>query len=160
MTFSVAFSLKYFYGIMANKNSNDSFVFSHFLGKVWEARSKYSQKFDSRFWCIIDNASIHKSDIIKEYVKQNKICLITIPAYSPSLNAVESIIQSIKAKIKKCAGSWKVSRIHSNSLDYRILSTKLIANAANKIASEDLQKYITSQRKEILMVLKHKLNFS
>ena len=81
MTFLVAFSLKYFYGIMVNKNPNDSFVFRHFLGKVWEARSKYFQNFDSRFWYVIDNASIQKSDIIKEYAKQNKISLITIPAY-------------------------------------------------------------------------------
>ena len=41
-----------------------------------------------------------------------------------------------------------------------ILSTKLIANVADEIASEDLQKYITGQRKEIFMVLKHKLNLS
>ena len=101
MTLLIAFSSKHFYGIMANKNPNDSFAFRHFLGKVWEARFKYFHNFDSKFWCIIDNASIHKSDIIKEYTKKNKIWLIAIPAYSPSLNAVESIIQSLKAKIKK-----------------------------------------------------------
>ena len=101
MTFMVAFSSKHFYGIMANKNPNDSFVFRHFLSEVWEARSQYFHHIDSRFWWIIDNASIHKSDIIKEYTKKNKLSLIAIPAYSPSLNAVESIIQSIKAKMKK-----------------------------------------------------------
>ena len=49
----------------------------------------------NKFLCIIDNASIHKLDLIKIYTKQNNISLITIPVYSPSLNAVESIIQSI-----------------------------------------------------------------
>ena len=107
ITFLVAFSWKHFYGIMANESTNDSLVFRYFLSKVCEARLNVFNKFDLKFWCIIDNASIQKSDLIKIYTKQNNISLITIPAYSPSLNAVESIIPSIKAKIKKFQVKWK-----------------------------------------------------
>ena len=85
---------------MANKGTNDSKVFRYFLGKVIEARNNIFGNIDYKIWCVIDNASIHKTIIIKEYAERNKVCLITIPAYSPSLNAVESLIQSVKAKIK------------------------------------------------------------
>ena len=71
------------------------------MSKACKARLNLFSKFDSKFLCIIDNASIHKSNQIKIYTKQNNSSLITILAYSPSLNDVESIIQSIKAKIKK-----------------------------------------------------------
>ena len=100
ITFLVAFSWKHFYGIMSNESTNDLLVFRYFMSKVCEARLNLFNKFDSKFWCIIDNASIHKSSQIKIYTKQNNSSSITISTYSPLLNAVESIIQSIKAKIK------------------------------------------------------------
>ena len=101
MTFLVEFSSKRFYGIMTNQSSNDAFVFRYFLSKVCDARTKIFLDSNSKFWLIIGNASIHKTDIIKEYAKNINIHLITISAYSPSLIAAESVIQSIKMKIKK-----------------------------------------------------------
>ena len=91
---------KQFFGIIGNRNSNESFVLRYFLSKVWAARSKLLHNSDSKFWCTIDNASIHKSDTVKEYAKINKTCLAMIPAYSPFFNVVEFIIQALKVKTR------------------------------------------------------------
>ena len=50
---------------------------------------------------IMGNSAIHKTAHIQEFAIRNKIKMLTIPPYSPSLNATEYFIQGIKARVKK-----------------------------------------------------------
>ena len=47
----------------------------------------------------MDNASIHKNSLIKNYAKSNKIRLIWTPTYSPELNPKEFVWKFIKQQI-------------------------------------------------------------
>ena len=59
------------------------------------------------FWIVMDNASIHKTTKIQKFFKFKGIHALTIPPYSPSLNAAELVIQAIKAKIRQRRGQGK-----------------------------------------------------
>ena len=48
-----------------------------------------------------DNASIHKSSEIQEFIKESGITILTIIPYFPCLNPTEHLIGSIKSKIKQ-----------------------------------------------------------
>ena len=48
------------------------------------------------FYIIWDNATIHKSKIIYNFLIENDTPLIKIPQYCPTLNAAEKVILSIK----------------------------------------------------------------
>ena len=78
---------------MVNQGTNNAFVFRYFLSKVYNARDQILLYSNLKFRRIIDNARIHKTDIIKEYSKINSIHLTTISTYLHSLNAAESIFQ-------------------------------------------------------------------
>ena len=50
---------------------------------------------------MLDNAPIHKTVAVKEFVESNKLHILTISPYSPLLNEAETVIQAIKVKINK-----------------------------------------------------------
>lgn len=50
---------------------------------------------------LIDNASIHKSKIIKEYAISKSWFLIFIPPYSPCFNPIENVFSSVKHHCRK-----------------------------------------------------------
>jgi len=50
---------------------------------------------------LIDNASIHKSKIIKEYAISKSWFLIFIPPYSPCFNPIENVFSSVKHHYRK-----------------------------------------------------------
>jgi transposase len=50
---------------------------------------------------IIDNASLHKGDIIKEMIEKAGCTLIYLPAYSPDFNPIEHWWHSVKNAIRK-----------------------------------------------------------
>ena len=104
MSFIIAASEINFYGIMANSGSNDSHTFLHFLWDIWKHRVKYVESSNKKFWIVCDNASIHKTSIIKDLIMQNELHMLTIPPYCPSLNPIETIIQAIKTKLKRRQG--------------------------------------------------------
>ena len=56
---------------------------------------------------VVDNASIHKTKEINEYVRNNEILILTIPPYSPALNGAETIMQALKSKINCQRGNGK-----------------------------------------------------
>ena len=104
MLFIIAASETNFYGVMANSCSNDSHTFLHFLWNIWKHRVKYVESSNKKFWIVCDNASIHKTSIIKDLIMQNELHMLTIPPYCPSLNSIETIIQAIKTKLKRKQG--------------------------------------------------------
>ena len=50
---------------------------------------------------IWDNASFHKSPLIRELLKSNGHSMIVLPAYSPELNAIEHKWHELKARLRK-----------------------------------------------------------
>ena len=54
-----------------------------------------------KYVILCDNATIHKAKQVRNYLESSKILMVTIPPYSPTLNAAEKIILAIKEKIKR-----------------------------------------------------------
>ena len=100
MTFLIAASENNFYGIMANENTNNSKIFGYFISNVWNYRTRNLNRSNGDLWFVADNASIHKTKEIRNLIDCNELHMLTIPPYWPSLNPVETVIQSIKAKLK------------------------------------------------------------
>jgi len=50
---------------------------------------------------IIDNASWHKTDAVKECCKDNNIILLFLPPYSPEFNPIERVWSFLKGKLKQ-----------------------------------------------------------
>ena len=97
MTFFLAFSKQHFYGIMGNKELNNSASFVHFIKKLLESRSNCNATSNLKQILIWDNAVIHKSKDWAKFYSDSKICMLTIPPYEPALNPVEKLILAIKA---------------------------------------------------------------
>lgn len=81
-----------FYWKQSNRGTSDSFIL--FLTQL-------RQKTPGReIVIILDNASIHHSKKVKEYLKRHKqIHLFHLPAYSPEYNPVELFWKWLKPKV-------------------------------------------------------------
>ena len=101
MSFIIAASEHKFYDIMGNQDANDHQIFIHFLCEFLEAKLDPDIDDFSKFLLVVDNASIHRTREFQEFSSKHRIKLLTIPLYSPFLNAAEYFIQSIKTKIKR-----------------------------------------------------------
>ena len=90
-------------------------VFCYFLSKVCQVVLNMigNRIFKWIYW--MDNASIHKTLAVKEFWENSKISVVTIPPYLSSLNAAETVIHSIKSKLKSLVGGGRwVLIINSN----------------------------------------------
>ena len=50
---------------------------------------------------MLDNASIHKTEAVKQLIKKLKWVAFTTPPYSPELNQIEPTFGILKTKIPK-----------------------------------------------------------
>ena len=99
MNFLITASKNNFYGIMANCKINNSKIFWYFLINVWNWRTIFFIDNSVSIFCFfIDNTSIHKTKKIKELWEENRLNIIMIPSYWPSLNPIETSIHAIKMK--------------------------------------------------------------
>ncbi len=57
---------------------------------------------------IMDNASFHKSDEIKELAKVHGCELIFLPPYSPDLNPIEKVWANFKRNLRKCIKKFEL----------------------------------------------------
>ena len=92
MTFFLAFSKQHFYGIMGNKEPNNSASFVHFIKKLFESRSNCDSTSNFKPILIWNNAVIHKSKDWSKFYFDNKISMLTISPYEPLFNPVEKLI--------------------------------------------------------------------
>ena len=53
---------------------------------------KLIKSFDYNYELIRDNARIHASELINQFLIKQRLLMITIPAYSPVVNAYENLI--------------------------------------------------------------------
>ena len=81
---------------MESTRANKAEVFIYFLDCSLKFRKDKFSMSNKKIVFVVDNASIHKTKEISEYVRNNKISMLTIPPYSPALNGAETIIQVLK----------------------------------------------------------------
>ena len=73
-------------------------------GKRYERQSVMSlrnnKKLTTSSVIIMDNASYHKSQTLKDLFKQHNHTLVFLPAYSPDLNPIEKLWGTIKQQLR------------------------------------------------------------
>jgi transposase len=104
------------------KGSSDSIQFKDFLINV-------VNKLDSSKYLLMDNARIHHSKIIHEYMQTtNHIIIYNVP-YCPEYNPIEMVFSKLKSIINKKDNSNQL-KLHKN-----------ITNAFGKILKRDLNNF-------------------
>ena len=98
MSFMVGFSKQRFYGIVGTSTTNNSASFLRFVMNAFKHRLKTLKIKDKRFVIIWDNASLHTSKEVKEFIANTGVIICTITPYSPCLNPAERLILYIKKK--------------------------------------------------------------
>ena len=131
MSFMIWFSKFRIYGVIGTNETFDSNMFLQFLIQMKE-------NLHSNWVFIADNASIHKTNQIREYLEDTKQLLITIPSYSPWLNPWEHLIRSIKSKIRM--------KQRANKL----ITLSLIKGIIDEIDKSDLNRLQISSIKETI----------
>ena len=143
MSCFIAASETQFYGIMINMGTNNTHTFWYFLRSLLNFKRRNFKKPARRECIVMDNASIHKTAVVKSLARDEIIRMLTIPSYSPTLNPVETVIHAFKIKVRK----------HY----YKLLTPSLIANITSEIEAEGIGKYVKSQQKEVYKDLLFKL---
>ena len=82
-------------GIKGTFNS-DAIVWYLQKLRLFQSSNGKNEKSYAIVW---DNASIHKSKKVMDFLTESKMHMITIPAYSPWLNPVETMIGAFKRKL-------------------------------------------------------------
>jgi hypothetical protein len=50
---------------------------------------------------IMDNAAFHKTDLVRNFFKDNNLTFLYLPPYSPMLNPIEECFSKVKNSIRK-----------------------------------------------------------
>ena len=96
--FIVSLSSKAGYSVLGTTATENSILFSQFRKWVADESKKYSDQ-NNKVVNVWDNASIHKTQRVRDLLKTSKINMHTISPYSPWLNPVEGFIGSFKNKL-------------------------------------------------------------
>ena len=107
MSIIVGFSRNKIYGLFISLETIDSACVKYLNAQVLQNRTKLDGDKQIQTVFVCDNAKTQKSDMIKEFVKENKIKIVTITPYSPCLNATEHLIGANKCKINSLTGSGR-----------------------------------------------------
>ena len=150
MNFMIAVSEKHIYGVMGNNYTNDANIFLLFLSKVSQLIINTTQRDNSRWCYIMNNTSIHKTKQVQEFTVKNSLNIITIPPSCPSLNAAETVIQSIKSKLNVWLEMESKLNLNNRSKLYRLLSLSLISKVLREIENDGLRKVYQSSKKSDL----------
>ena len=131
----VAFSIQEIVGFWATKETVDSYKFIYFLERL-------NNLLKSNYVIFADNASYHKSTVVRKFLEIYKIQLITIPGYWPYLNPAEKLILQLKSKMKL---------FHKNNKITNMNKVKKILDDMNQ---NNLNKWVIDSRKETLEIIR------
>ena len=92
-------------------NSADSHAFLDFLKGIPNIKNKY---------LFLDNAVIHHSKIVTEFVTNNKINLLFNVPYSPEFNPIEIMFSKLKKLVKDCINNNNLNHLTINIIGSRI----------------------------------------
>ena len=107
MSFVWAISTRRHYGLFGIKGANNSQIVKLYIQELLMERNKEKGIRSWPFVLVLDNASVHVSEISQSFYKSTKISVLTIPKYSPFLNPAEKLIGSIKRNIEKLQGQGR-----------------------------------------------------
>ena len=139
MSFIAVFSARWFYGIQGVTMTTDSSAFVRFLRSfVITRRSLYDLDEIPPAVLIMNNASIHKSSLVKTAVKNLQLSLLTITPCSPALNPWEKLILALKTALKAKKAQGKVIYLQT------------IASIVKEIKRNKLEGFIRASRQEWL----------
>ena len=128
-SFMIAFSSKEIHGVMATTKTFNSEKFVYFLKML-------TKSINDSYAFIWDNCKIHVSKEVQDYLGNNKLWLITIPAYCPFVNAWEKLILIIK------------SRVRMEERKGKVVNLQMFKKFIDSIKSWELQKWISESFKE------------
>ena len=95
------------------KNSSNAINFYDFLNGL---RNELGRDNYQKYYYLLDNASIHRAKIIKEYCRIVNINLIYNAPYMPEFNPIERVFSVIKNDISK-KDNTSLSKIKYNTID-------------------------------------------
>ena len=101
MTFIVAVSKLYLYGVMSIAGTSTSSCIIHFIKSVCKMREAKQGISGTKFIFVADNASVHIASDVEKFVMKYGLRLLTIAPYSPALNPSEYVINCIKSKLRQ-----------------------------------------------------------
>lgn len=83
-------------------------------------------------WLIMDNAAIHKTQMVRDIVQGKPYQLMFLPPYSPMLNPIENMFSKIKTLVRELLADPSQN---TNLID-------CIKESTNKITKDDCTKYV------------------
>ena len=101
MSFIWAVSNLRVYGIFGNQSSNKSQEFKFYLRQLFNERNSNIEFKEKPFVLMYDNAKIHTSKEMREFIIKSKRRSIGIVPYTPILNPCEKLIGAVKSHLAK-----------------------------------------------------------
>ncbi|KAG0735052.1 hypothetical protein G6F57_002318 [Rhizopus arrhizus] len=87
------------------------------------------------YYLVMDNAPIHKADIISKYIESRGYRCAYLPSYSPELNPIEQFWSIVKSKVKR-----------NRFLESETLMTR-ISEASNSLKLSDFKGFVSHSHK-------------
>ena len=82
------------------EGGTDAVVFDNFLHRVLHKLRVDSSTKGKHIVVLMDNATIHRQEIVTKTVLGMKVFLLYTPQYSPQLNPVEKFFKYVKTKLR------------------------------------------------------------
>ena len=103
-------SSKSVYGLMGAKSTIASSELMFYIKALSEKKEDLVNHTFRHFF-VYDNARIHTSKAVQDFILESKLRLIRILPYTPILNLCEKLINSIKMKLKQMHSWWRLHYI-------------------------------------------------
>ena len=91
MSFICGVSSRMVYGFLGSKTTITSSEIILYIKELVNTRAKQENQKDDKFILVSDNAKVHTSEKVKDFIKQTKLRWLGIPAYWPILNPAENL---------------------------------------------------------------------
>ena len=126
---------------MVSSNSINTKLFVWFIDDVWSSLKDEEEESMSPLM-FFGNSSVHSNNEATKFMAKRGIPCITIPPYSPRLNAPEKVIALIKSKLQNewIRGRW--------------MGMGLIQKIVGNITPEQCNQLVKSSRIEVLKNMK------
>ena len=142
MSFILGISKEMVEGILASDWSINSKSFTWFIYDIWK-NNVWGKDKKGKQVIILDNSSVHNSKKSLTFMKKKGIKCLSIPPYSPQLNAAEKVIGAIKSSLKT---KW---------IEGKGLSLAEIKRIVDKMTPQSWAKWIYSSKFETFWKMKN-----
>ena len=115
-----------YHEVIQQTNVNAS-IFCEFLIKLFEELAKNEI---GNAWLILDNASIHKTQQVRDLVAEKGFHLMFLPPYSPMVNPIEEVFSKIKFYARNVLAD-PTNSIHLKDIINQSVETITAANCNN-----------------------------